>query len=111
MLAVALGAFGAHALRDRLSPSDLQVFETGVRYHLIHAVALVALGLSSLSDRFRRVGWLFVVGIAVFGGSLYALVLTQLRWVGAVTPIGGVCLILGWGILAWELQRHEKLSP
>lgn len=107
-LGVALGAFGAHALKARLPATDLEIFETAVRYHLVHAVALLALaalapripaGLASLS------GWSFSAGILVFSGSLYFLVLTGPRWLGAVTPLGGTALLLGWAALAWGLLR------
>jgi uncharacterized membrane protein YgdD (TMEM256/DUF423 family) len=118
---VGLGAFGTHALRARLTPERLATFETGIRYHLIHALALFAV---VLTGRFRYVtivsgtetsatsyfgsiggwaiaaGWLFVAGIVLFGGSLYALATTGNRRWGAVTPIGGVCWLAGWALLA-----------
>ena len=98
-LAVALGAFGAHALRSHLSPADLLPFETGVRYQMYHGLALI--GLALVADRrphpwLAGAGWLFTLGMIVFSGSLYALVLTGARWWGAVTPLGGVALIAGW---------------
>ena len=103
-LAVALGAFAAHGLRATLSAADLATFETGVRYHLAHALALLAAAWAV--ERWggalaTAAGWSFVVGIVVFSGSLYLLVLTGPRWLGAVTPIGGVAFILGWALLAW----------
>ena len=105
-LAVAGGAFGAHGLRARLTPADLATFETAVRYHLIHALALFA--VAWVMDRWpggmaSTAAVLMVLGIFVFSGSLYFLVLTGPRWLGAVTPIGGVCLIAGWALLAWHL--------
>ena len=108
-LGVALGAFGAHALQGRLSPEDLQIFETAVRYQLVHALALVA--LAALSGRISAVpaivaGWGFTGGILVFSGSLYLLVLTGPRWLGAVTPIGGLAFLLGWAALAWSLLNR-----
>jgi uncharacterized membrane protein YgdD (TMEM256/DUF423 family) len=108
LLSVALGAFGAHALRSRLTPGDLEIFETAVRYHMVHAVVLVA--LAALSGRIHPgagtlAGWAFTGGIAVFSGSLYLLVLTGPRWLGAVTPLGGLALLVGWGALAWGLLR------
>lgn len=108
-LGVALGAFGAHALESRLTPRDLDIFQTAVRYHLIHAVAL--LGVAQAWARWPgpgtvAAGWLFVAGIAVFSGSLYVLVFTGQRWWGAVTPIGGVALLLGWLALAWAAFRQ-----
>ena len=101
--AVALGAFGAHGLRDRLEPAMLAVFETGVRYHMYHALAL--LGVAWASERFpggwtQAAGWLFLAGIVVFGGSLYVLAVSGVRWLGAITPVGGVCFLLGWIALA-----------
>lgn len=105
---VALGAFGAHALRSSLSAADLAIFETGVRYQMYHAVAL--LGVAWAWTRWpgggiTAAGWLFVAGIVVFSGSLYALVLTGQRWLGAVTPLGGLCFLAGWACLAWAAFR------
>jgi uncharacterized membrane protein YgdD (TMEM256/DUF423 family) len=106
-LGVAAGAFGAHALRARLGPSDLVTFETAVRYQMYHALALLLTGL--LADRGVAVaasGWLFLTGIVLFSGSLYLLTLGGLRWMGAVTPLGGVAFILGWLVLAWNVGRR-----
>jgi len=102
-LGVGLGAFGAHGLRARLSPDMLAVFETGVRYQMYHALALVA--LATMMNRFdgrlvHLAGWSFVVGIVLFSGSLYLLALTGVRILGAVTPFGGIAFILGWACLA-----------
>lgn len=99
---VALGAFGAHFLKDRLSTDMLAVFETGVRYHLIHAVALLA--TATLADRvgerlLAAAGWLFTSGIVLFSGSLYVLALTGITTFGAVTPLGGVAFLAGWACL------------
>jgi len=102
-LAVALGAFGAHGLRSRLSPEMLAVFETAVRYHIYHALAivLVALMLGRFDGwMFRAAGWAFTVGIVLFSGSLYLLAMTGVTMLGAITPIGGIALLLGWGFLA-----------
>ena len=102
-LGVVFGAFGAHGLRGRVTADLLDIFETGVRYHLIHALALLAVAWAASrwpSPWVGAAGWLFVAGILIFSGSLYILVLTGARWLGAVTPIGGVCLILGWAVLA-----------
>jgi uncharacterized membrane protein YgdD (TMEM256/DUF423 family) len=107
-LGVALGAFGAHALRAALSPADLATFEIGVRYQLVHAVALLAVAWATTqwsSATVSLAGWAFTVGIVVFSGSLYTLVLTGQRWLGAITPIGGVAFLLGWGLLAWTAFR------
>jgi len=103
-LGVILGAFGAHALKARLEPHDLATFETGVRYHLIHALALVLVGVlahKASVPNLRVVGWAFGAGILVFSGSLYVLVLSGQRWLGAVTPIGGLAFIFGWLYLAY----------
>jgi len=107
-LAVALGAFGAHGLKARVTPETLAVFETGVRYHMYHALALLAVG--SLASRApsplaSAAGWLFVAGIAIFSGSLYAMTFTGARWLGAITPLGGVCFIAGWALLAVAALR------
>ena len=101
---VALGAFGAHGLRARLSPEMLAVFETGVRYQLVHAVALLA--LAGLVDRLNgrlitAAGWLFLTGIVLFSGSLYLLALTGVTILGAITPLGGLAFLAGWACLAF----------
>lgn len=101
-LAVALGAFAAHALKSRLTPEMLAVFETGVRYHLIHGLALLAVAWAS--DRWScrwigDAGWAFVVGIVVFSGSLYLLAVTGARGLGAITPLGGIAFLVGWALL------------
>jgi len=98
--AVAIGAFGAHGLQARVAPEQLAVFEIGVRYHFYHALALVLLGLFAVvrpaASGLALAAWLFVAGIALFSGSLYVLVLTGTRWLGAVTPLGGLAFIAGW---------------
>ena len=107
-LGVILGAFGAHGLRERLTPEMLVVFETGVRYHLIHGLGLLAIAwaVSRWPDTYLNIaGYLFVAGILIFSGSLYVLAITGIRWLGAITPIGGVCLIIGWGLLAVGVLR------
>ena len=96
-LAVALGAFAAHGLKARLALEMLAVFETGVRYHVYHALALLALGAARGPD---RAGWCFVAGIAVFSGSLYLLALTGEKRLGMITPIGGVLFLAGWVLFA-----------
>src|SRR6059036_425870 len=98
-LGVALGAFGAHALRSRLSPEMLAVFETGVRYQMYHAFALLvtALALARFDGwLLRTAGWLFTAGIVLFSGSLYALALTGVTVMGAITPLGGLAFLAGW---------------
>lgn len=108
LLGVALGAFGAHALRGTLSASDLDVFETGVRYQMYHALGLFAVAWASArwpDSPAPMAGWLFVAGILLFSGSLYVMVLSGQRWLGAVTPLGGVSFLVGWAILAWAALR------
>jgi uncharacterized membrane protein YgdD (TMEM256/DUF423 family) len=111
-IAVALGAFGAHALKARLSPDMLAVYETGVRYQMFHALALLAVAWASTrwphSAAVTASGWLFVVGTVLFSGSLYALSLTGVRGLGAVTPIGGVAWLIGWGCLAWAASLGTR---
>jgi len=106
---VALGAFGAHALKARLAPDLLAVWQTAVQYHLWHALALVAIGAVAIhlpaSAPLRWAGWLMVAGIALFSGSLYVLALSGVRWLGAVTPFGGVAFIAGWMLLSWAALR------
>ena len=109
-LSVAAGAFGAHALKARLSPDLLAVFETGARYQMFHALALVAAGWASsrgpaAAGAATWAGWLFVAGTVLFSGSLYALALTGVRALGAVTPFGGVAFIAGWVALAVAALR------
>ncbi|CAN5617069.1 DUF423 domain-containing protein [soil metagenome] len=107
-LAVAAGAFGAHALRGRLSPEYVAVFETAVRYQMYHALALLGVtwaGTQWSGSRAALAGWLFTAGIVIFSGSLYILTLTGMRWLGAITPIGGVLLLLGWLVLAASAMR------
>ena len=110
LLAVAAGAFGAHALRARLTPELLAVFETGARYQMYHALALFVAAWATVrwSGRLATTaGWLFTTGILVFSGSLYLLALTGERWLGAVTPLGGLCFLAGWGSLALAAWRDE----
>jgi uncharacterized membrane protein YgdD (TMEM256/DUF423 family) len=107
-LAVAAGAFGAHALSARLSTDRLATFEIAVRYQLIHALALLGVAWATTrwgSAAIVAAGWLFMAGIVVFGGTLYALALGGPRWLGAVTPIGGLCFLAGWAALAWGALR------
>ncbi|HUL63311.1 MAG TPA: DUF423 domain-containing protein [Burkholderiaceae bacterium] len=110
---VAAGAFGAHALKVRLAPDALAVFETGVRYHLAHALALFAVAWisSQWPSRAARIsGWLFVAGVVLFSGSLYVLALTGARIFGVITPLGGVSLLAGWLTLAWAAWRGRLSS-
>jgi uncharacterized membrane protein YgdD (TMEM256/DUF423 family) len=108
LLAVGAGAFGAHALRERLAPDMLAVFETGARYQMYHALALLAAGWAAgrwPGSATLAAGWLFVAGTVVFSGSLYLLTLTGQRWLGAITPLGGLAFIAGWAALAWAALR------
>jgi uncharacterized membrane protein YgdD (TMEM256/DUF423 family) len=101
---VAAGAFGAHALRQRLDERLLAVFETGARYQMFHALALLAIGMLLARGESRALtvaGWSMVVGTVLFSGSLYALALSGVRGLGAITPLGGVAFLIGWLALAW----------
>lgn len=108
-LAVGAGAFGAHGLRRSLSAEMLEVFQTAVQYHMAHALGLVLVGLAVLhfpaSGPLRLAGWLMLAGIVLFSGSLYLLVLTGQRWLGAVTPFGGTAFILAWVLVAVAVWR------
>ena len=110
-LGVALGAFGAHALKARLGADLLAVWQTAVQYHLWHALGLVGIGLLAQhlpeSGPLRLAGWLMLAGIVLFSGSLYVLALSGMRWLGAVTPFGGACFIAGWLALAYAVLRHQ----
>ncbi len=105
MLAVILGAFGAHGLKARVNPEQLAWWQTGVDYHFWHALGLFGIGLLLLHQPLlayaRSAGWLLQVGILIFCGSLYAMTLGAPRWFGAITPIGGLAMIAGWALLAW----------
>ena len=108
LLAVAAGAFGAHGLRSRLSDELLAAFETGARYQMYHALALLAVAWAHTrwpGGVVSVAGWLFVAGTVVFSGSLYLFALTGQRWLGAVTPVGGVAFLLGWLALATGVLR------
>lgn len=104
MLAVVFGAFGAHALKSRFDEYAMGVFETAVQYHFYHSFALLIVGVVALSQPqtvlLKTSGYLFLIGLIIFSGSLYLLSLTGLRWLGAVTPLGGLALIAGWACLA-----------
>jgi len=112
-LDVALGAFGAHGLRGRIAPDMMAVFETAVRWHLAQGIALVAHGAAAprLPPRaVRGVGALFAAGTVLFAGSLYALALTGARWLGAITPVGGLAFLAGWAWLAWAAWSARGTS-
>jgi uncharacterized membrane protein YgdD (TMEM256/DUF423 family) len=107
-ISVAAGAFGAHALTGKVEPRLLEVFETGARYQMYHALALLAVGLVASrwpSGLATSAGWLFVAGTLLFTGSLYTMTFTGIRALGAVTPIGGVCFIAGWVCLALAVGK------
>jgi uncharacterized membrane protein YgdD (TMEM256/DUF423 family) len=107
--AVGLGAFGAHALRTRLAPDMQAIWQTAVQYHAWHALGLLAVGLYAMhrpdAPGIGLAGWLFVAGIALFSGSLYALALSGMRGLGAITPLGGVAFLAGWLAFAWAALR------
>lgn len=111
-LAVTLGAFGAHGLRSRLDAYSLDVYEKAVFYHFVHALGLLIvpvlgkIGMASEAGA-ARVGWLMIAGILIFSGSLYALAVSGVRTLGAITPLGGVAFIAAWALLAWELMRRS----
>jgi uncharacterized membrane protein YgdD (TMEM256/DUF423 family) len=110
-IGVAAGAFGAHALKARLEPDLLAVFDTGARYQLIHALALLAVAWACQrwpASPVRWAGWCFVAGTVLFSGSLYVLALTGVRGLGVVTPFGGAAFLLGWALLAWSAWRGAR---
>lgn len=108
LIAVAAGAFGAHALKSRL-PADLfEVFEIGARYQMYHAIGLLGVAFATTrwsSPVFFTAGWLFIAGTVLFSGSLYVLSLSGIRWFGAVTPLGGTAFLAGWLLLAWGVWK------
>ena len=108
--AVAAGAFGAHMLKPVLDATMLGVFETAVRYQMYHALALcvvASIGEGYPKSRVAAVGWLFVLGVVLFSGSLYGLSVSGMKWMGAFTPLGGAAWIAGWGLLAWTVGRSR----
>jgi len=113
--AVMLGAFGAHGLKDVLSDSQMKVYQTAVQYHFYHGLGLMLVGLvmvnflGVVSAGLRWVPWLLLVGVVLFSGSLYALVLLDLRWLGVVTPFGGLSFIAGWVLLTVVLWKQGKV--
>ncbi len=110
--AVTLGAFGAHGLRDKLDAYSMSVYEKAVFYHFVHALGILIAALLARTGAISstgeaRVGWLLLIGILVFSGSLYALAISGVRMLGAITPIGGLAFIAGWLVLAYEaLRKH-----
>jgi uncharacterized membrane protein YgdD (TMEM256/DUF423 family) len=107
-LAIALGAFGAHGLKAYLDSYGLSVWQTAVQYHMIHGLALVTLGLFQRATKNEAMGlyqWIFGAGILLFSGSLYLLALTGIKFLGAITPLGGLLFLFGWAHLAWKAPR------
>jgi len=106
--AILIGAFGAHSLKDKITTEYLTIFETGVKYHIYHALGIIIVSLCglqfpSVSLHFSCI--LFIVGIILFSGSLYILSITEIKWFGAITPIGGISFILGWMLAAYKLYQ------
>ncbi len=112
MTAVGLGAFGAHILKERLSAPMLEVYHTAVFYHLLHAVGLVLVGIVAHllpeSTPVRWAGWLLAAGTLLFSGSLYLLAVSGVRWLGAITPLGGLSFLAGWALLAFAVLRETR---
>ncbi len=107
-IGVALGAFAAHGLKSKLPAEMFNIFEVGVRYHMYHALALLAVAWASSrwpGSSITAAGWLFVLGTIIFSGSLYFLALGGPRWLGAITPIGGIAFLIGWLLLVWGVWR------
>ena len=107
-LAVSIGAFGAHGLKSKVSSEDLVIFETGVRYQMYHSLGLILIGILGFhfpSNIIQLPAALFIIGIIIFSGTLYLIPLTGLRWLGAITPIGGTALIVGWIALVYNIIK------
>jgi len=101
-LAVGIGAFGAHGLKSHLSNEMIQIYKTGVEYHFYHALGLLLIGVLSISNPSGLLNWSAIsltAGIILFSGSLYILAITDIKWLGAITPLGGLCFIIGWVLL------------
>ncbi len=112
-LAVAAGAFGAHMLKPMLDPPMLAVFETAARYQMYHALGMIAVGLAGQvfgGPQVVRAGWCFAAGIFLFCGSLYGVSLLGIRWLGALTPIGGLAFITGWSLFGWYVWREKVVT-
>ncbi|MNP47617.1 hypothetical protein D3C76_1416820 [compost metagenome] len=112
MLSVAIGAFGAHMLKEKIGADAIAVYETGVQYHMIHALALLIVGLTAgqlgMSSKLKWAARLLFIGIIVFSGSLYVLSITGIKVLGAITPIGGVAFIAGWLLFALDVWQRGK---
>ena len=107
-----MGAFGAHAFSEVLQGKSLGWYQTAVQYQFIHGLTLLCFGLyyRKLGRRAAIAGWLFVAGLVIFSGTLYAMALGAPTWLGAVTPIGGVCLLAAWGLFVWCILRSSELE-
>lgn len=112
LLAVALGAFGAHGLQDLLSEQSLQTWHTGVDYHGFHALGILLIAtLTTQAPQLKQAAWWLLAGIALFSGSLYLLALSGIKAIGMITPLGGICFLIGWGAVIWNMRaRHEDLG-
>jgi uncharacterized membrane protein YgdD (TMEM256/DUF423 family) len=111
-LAVAAGAFGAHMLKTVLDPPMLAAFETAARYQMYHALGMIAVGLAGRvfdCPQVMRAGWCFAAGILLFCGSLYGVSLLGIRWLGAITPVGGLAFLTGWSLFGWSIWRETTL--
>lgn len=110
LLAVMIGAFGAHGLKGRITTDLMAIFQTGVQYHFYHALALLLVGILMLQfpqlTLLKFSGWLLVAGMVIFSGSLYVMALTGIKWLGAITPIGGMAFISGWLTMAIAIYNH-----
>lgn len=110
-LGVALGAFGAHGLRQKISAEMLSVWNTAVLYHMLHSLGLAIVALSYKayggSPLFSWAGWMLILGVVLFSGSLYIMAITSIRWLGAITPIGGLGFLVGWGLFAAALYKAD----
>jgi uncharacterized membrane protein YgdD (TMEM256/DUF423 family) len=109
-IAVAAGAFGAHGLKNAVTPERLDVFKTAAHYELVHAVALMMISILPSSKLLRFAGWAFITGIVIFSGSLYLLVLLNVGWLGAITPIGGVAFLAGWAMLLVYAVKYRGVA-
>ena len=109
-LSILMGAFGAHGLKNRLSVEDLAIFETAVRYQMYNALGLLLMGVAGffLTEKLVSIpAYFMTLGVIIFSGSLLLLVFTNLRWFGAITPIGGFCLIIGWLLFAYNIYFYD----
>ncbi len=108
-LGVALGAFGAHGLKSSITPEMLEVYKTGVFYHLIHSVVILGIGFYG-KGQFNKAAIFFFTGIILFSGSLYILAITSIQFLGIITPFGGVSLLIGWGLIILDSKSTKNIS-